>query len=72
VLSPGAALAVVGGGPGDADRCRAAADAVRGEVDPSGSLHAPAAYQRHMLGLLAGQALCDAAGRAAGGGDRDA
>jgi carbon-monoxide dehydrogenase medium subunit len=72
VLSPGAALAVVGGGPGDADRCRAAADAVRGEVDPSGSLHAPAAYQRHMLGLLAGQALCDAAERAAGGGDRDA
>lgn len=64
VLSLGGPAAVVGGPAGDPARCRAAGEAVRDEVEPAGSLHAPAAYQRHMLGLLTERALLEATERA--------
>jgi carbon-monoxide dehydrogenase medium subunit len=47
-----------------ADAVRAAAEAVRAEVDPSGDLHATAAYRRHLAAVLTARALTTALGRA--------
>jgi len=57
------------GGPLDQRRLAAAAEAARAAVEPSDGLHAPAAYRRHLLGVLvrraAQQAWDDALARAA-------
>ncbi|HEV8624795.1 MAG TPA: FAD binding domain-containing protein [Acidimicrobiia bacterium] len=59
LLLPGAAEALVAGAtPDEAGRVAA------GEVDPSGSLHAPADYQRHLVGVLVRRAVTLALTRA--------
>jgi len=56
LLLPEVAAGLIGT-PWDADaRRRAAADA-RAAVEPSGSLHAPADYQRHLTGVMVSRAL---------------
>ena len=66
VLLASAAAALVGG-PLDDARLEAAAEAARAAVDPSDGLHAPAAYRRHLVGVLvrraARRAWDDATGR---------
>jgi CO/xanthine dehydrogenase FAD-binding subunit/aerobic-type carbon monoxide dehydrogenase small subunit (CoxS/CutS family) len=57
LLEVGEAL-VAGASPEDAGRLAASL------VDPSGSLHAPADYQRHLVGVLVTRALSRAAARA--------
>jgi len=47
-----------------ADVVRAAAEAVRADVDPSGDLHATAAYRRHLAAVLTARALTTALRRA--------
>lgn len=42
-----------------------AVERLRGSIDPSGDIHASAAYRRHLAGVLAGRALVDASARAA-------
>jgi len=68
VLLAAAAAALVGG-PLDDDRLAAAAEAARAAVDPTDGLHAPAAYRRHLVGVLvqraARRAWADAGERAA-------
>jgi carbon-monoxide dehydrogenase medium subunit len=68
VLLAGAAAALTGG-PLDEERLAAAAEAARAEVEPIDGLHAPAAYRRHLVGVLvrraARRAWDDAARRAA-------
>ncbi len=56
VVSPGAAAALAGQQP-DAAAIRAAAEAVRQEVDPPGDIHASAAYRRHLAAVLTRRAL---------------
>jgi CO/xanthine dehydrogenase FAD-binding subunit/aerobic-type carbon monoxide dehydrogenase small subunit (CoxS/CutS family) len=59
VLLPGAAEALVAGAtPEEAGRLAA------GLVDPNGSLHAPADYQRHLVFVLVGRAVARALARA--------
>jgi carbon-monoxide dehydrogenase medium subunit len=48
------------------DAIRAAASAVRGELDPAGNVHATKAYQLHLADVLARRALAAAAARAGG------
>jgi CO/xanthine dehydrogenase FAD-binding subunit len=66
-LSDAAALLV--GGALDDERVAAAAEAARTAVQPGDGLHAPAAYRRHLVGVLAEraarQAWADATARAA-------
>lgn len=50
--------------PGTRDAIRAAAEAVRVEVDPSDDLHATAAYRRHLAAVLTERALATAIARA--------
>ena len=64
VVSPGAAAALAGQKP-DAAAIRAAAEAVRQEVDPPGDIHASAAYRRHLAAVLTRRALDRAANGAA-------
>jgi CO/xanthine dehydrogenase FAD-binding subunit len=64
VLVPDAATAVAGAGVSD-DALRRAGEAAAVAVEPSGSLHAPPGYQRHLTGVLVTRALRRAAGRAA-------
>jgi CO/xanthine dehydrogenase FAD-binding subunit len=45
------------GTPGDAATRRQVAAAASAAVDPSGSLHAPADYQRHLTGVMVSKAL---------------
>jgi carbon-monoxide dehydrogenase medium subunit len=51
-LSLDAAAAALVGGPLDDARLDAAAEAARAAVDPLDGLHAPAAYRRHLVGVL--------------------
>jgi len=61
LLLPGAAEALVAGaGPEETGRVAA------GLVDPAGSLHAPADYQRHLVGVLVARAVTRAVARATG------
>lgn len=65
VLVPAAAEALVGAEP-SAETARAAGQAATAAVDPIGSLHAPADYQRHLIGVLVARAVRRAAARADG------
>jgi CO/xanthine dehydrogenase FAD-binding subunit len=58
-LLPEAAAALVAGSPEDAGTAAAA-------VQPSGSLHAPPDYQRHLVGVLVARAIRQAITRASG------
>jgi aerobic carbon-monoxide dehydrogenase medium subunit len=60
LVSPG----LVGVQPGP-DALQAAADLVRDAVTPSGDIHAPAEYRRHLAAVLTRRALAQAADRAA-------
>jgi carbon-monoxide dehydrogenase medium subunit len=62
-----AAEAALRGQPATAETWRAAAEAVRQELDPASDIHASAAYRRYVAGVLAEQALTLAAQRAQGG-----
>jgi len=62
LLLPGATEALLAGGPAE-EAGRVAA----GEVDPVGSLHAPADYQRHLVGVLVGRAVNRSRARATAG-----
>lgn len=64
MAAPRAAAALVGTGLEEAAIVAAAA-LVREEVEPLGSVQAPAAYQRHLAGVLAARALRLAKARAA-------
>ncbi len=55
------------GGPVDARTARAAADAAREGLEPTGDLHATVAYRRDVAGTLVERALMTAAARAQGG-----
>ncbi|MGH9054406.1 MAG: FAD binding domain-containing protein [Acidimicrobiales bacterium] len=57
----GAVLVGTSGGP---EPRRAAAEAVRSGIEPLGTLHAPAPYQRHLLGVLTERALAGAVAEA--------
>ena len=59
-----AAAAALRGARVDAAAAAHAAELARGEVDPPGNLHASAAFQRHLLGVLTRRALAAADGRA--------
>ena len=59
LLSAAAEALIAGASPEETGRVAA------GEVDPAGSLHAPAAYQRHLVGVLVARAVRLAATRAA-------
>lgn len=63
VAAPRATQALVGRriGPGEIE---AAAAAVQSEIDPSGSVHASKAFQRHLAGVLTRRALRTALARA--------
>jgi len=58
-----AAEALVGQEPSP-DAARAAGAAAAGSVDPTGSLHAPPAYQRHLVEILVTRAVARATARA--------
>ena len=58
LLSDAADALVAGAGPEEAGRVAA------GEIDPVGSLHAPADYQRHLISVLVGRAVARACARA--------
>lgn len=60
LLVPDAGAALVSGGPDDAIAAAAAA------VEPTGSLHAPPGYQRHLVSVLVTRAIDGARDRAAG------
>ncbi|MCA1847258.1 MAG: hypothetical protein LC792_29535, partial [Actinobacteria bacterium] len=60
LLLPEAANALIAGQSGE-EAGRVAA----GEVDPAGSLHAPADYQRHLVSVLVARAAARARTRAA-------
>ena len=60
LLSEAANALVAGAGPDEVGRIAAA------EMDPAGSLHAPADYQRHLVGVLVGRAVARARARAIG------
>lgn len=45
------------GGPLEDERVRAAVEAVRSGIEPEGDVHAPAAYRRHLAGVLAERAV---------------
>jgi CO/xanthine dehydrogenase FAD-binding subunit len=60
LLLPPAASALVAGGPDDAGAAAAAA------VEPTGSLHAPPDYQRHLISVLVVRAIGRARDRATG------
>ncbi len=64
VAAPRAAAALLGTRLGEAD-IAAAAELLRDEVEPLGSVQASAGYQRHLAGVLARRALLLAKGRAA-------
>jgi CO/xanthine dehydrogenase FAD-binding subunit/aerobic-type carbon monoxide dehydrogenase small subunit (CoxS/CutS family) len=64
LLLTAAAEALVAGSTTE-DAARVAA----GEIDPAGSLHAPAAYQRHLVSVLVTRAVVRALQRAAGPSD---
>jgi carbon-monoxide dehydrogenase medium subunit len=66
LLLPEAAAALVAGAAAD-EVGRVAA----GLVDPAGSLHAPADYQRHLVGVLVDRAVSRATARASGAGSGD-
>lgn len=55
---------VLGGSRGEEPALRAAAAAAQAAVDPADSLHAPAGYRRHLVGVLAGRALRQAVAKA--------
>jgi carbon-monoxide dehydrogenase medium subunit len=55
-----AAEAALKGTTADADAIAAAAAAVGGDIDPSGDVHATAAYRRHVAGVLAKRVLTEA------------
>lgn len=59
-----AASDVLGGSRGEDPALRAAAAAAQAAVDPADSLHAPAGYRRHLVGVLAGRALRQAVAKA--------
>lgn len=59
----GAVGALVGQNP-TVEAIRAAADAVRGEIDPPADIHADARYRRHLAGVLTQRALTIAVARA--------
>ena len=42
-----------------------AGELAAGQVDPEADIHATAAYRRHLVRVLTGRALAEAAGRAA-------
>jgi carbon-monoxide dehydrogenase medium subunit len=54
----------VAGRPADAADWAAAGALAAGAVDPDGDIHAPAAYRRHLVGVLTGRACRAAAGEA--------
>jgi carbon-monoxide dehydrogenase medium subunit len=64
MAAPRAAAALVGTKLTDAD-IAAAADLLRQEVAPTGSVQASPAYQRHLAGVIAARALVSAKERAA-------
>jgi carbon-monoxide dehydrogenase medium subunit len=64
MAAPEAARALEGHAIGDAG-ARAAAEIAKSEIAPTGSVHASAAYQRHLAGVLTRRALRVAAERAA-------
>jgi xanthine dehydrogenase iron-sulfur cluster and FAD-binding subunit A len=59
LLLPGTAQALEGGATAEE-----AGQIAAGEVDPSGSLHAPSDYQRHLIGVLVARAVARALTRA--------
>jgi carbon-monoxide dehydrogenase medium subunit len=59
LLLAGAAAALVGG-PADDRQLDAAAEAARAAVEPTDGLHAPAAYRRHLVGVLVRRAVREA------------
>lgn len=63
VLVPAAGDAL-GGSWGDEPALRAAAAEAQAAADPADSLHAPAGYRRHLVGVLAGRALRQAVAKA--------
>jgi CO/xanthine dehydrogenase FAD-binding subunit len=71
VLLLAAAAALEGGAP-DAGRLEAAAAAARAAVEPTDGLHAPAAYRRHLVGVLVQRAVRRAWDDAVGRGPRSA
>ncbi|MGG5818656.1 FAD binding domain-containing protein [Falsiroseomonas sp. HW251] len=64
LAAPKAAASLVGTRLNEADIAQAA-DLLRSEIEPTGSVQASAAYQRHLAGVIAARALATAAGRAA-------
>lgn len=55
----------VAGAAGGAAAWAAAGELAGSQVDPEGDIHATAAYRRHLVRVLTGRALAEAAGRAA-------
>jgi carbon-monoxide dehydrogenase medium subunit len=64
MAAPRAAAALVGTKLTDAD-IAAAADLLRQEIAPTGSVQASPTYQRHLAGVIAARALATARERAA-------
>ncbi len=63
VLVPAAGDAL-GGSRGEEPALRAAAAEAQAAVDPADTLHAPAGYRRHLVGVLAGRVLRQAVAKA--------
>lgn len=61
VLAHTAAAALVGQRP-STEAVRAAADALAGDIDPHGDVHATPVYRRHLARVLTARALADACG----------
>jgi len=64
-VRPAAAERLLAGAPLSAESMGAAAESVRRHIEPHGDVHAPAAYRRHLAGVLTLRALTRAGERAA-------